>query len=275
MKPDENPADGLRRRQYEAEVRLADRLRTASREERRRLYGEIYDELIRDFPHIESEMRAAGQAQVAWSLGWLKPLLRPGHVFVELGAGNCELTYAASPLVRRAIALEVSDVYAHTSSQTPPANFELRIYDGLELPLEDASVDTVFSTQLMEHLHPEDAAMQLREIRRVLKAGGSYLCLTPHRFSGPHDISLGFAREARGLHLKEYTNRELAQLFRSAGFSRVACLVGGRGKAVKLPAWTVVACERLLGALPHSVRHALASAFPFKNILGICLLGTK
>lgn len=269
------PDNPTLRRQFELEAKLAAKLRRATREERRGLYSQVYDELYAAFPHLAAEARAAGPEKTAWSLGWLKHFLKQDGVFVELGAGDCGLSYAAAPLVRKAIALDVSAVFTGSSGRTAPPNFELRVYDGFELPLADASVDIVFSTQLMEHLHPADAAAQLADVRRVLKPGGAYLCITPHRFNGPHDVSRHFGREARGLHLKEYTNHELGRLFRTAGFSRVACLVGGRGRVWRLPLWSVSAGERLLGCLPYAIRHALASAFPWRNLLGICLLGTR
>jgi hypothetical protein len=59
----------------------------------------------------------------------------------------------------------------------------------------------------MEHLHPEDALEQLQKIRRTLARGGVYVCITPNRVNGPHDVSGLFDDEARGLHLREYSTR--------------------------------------------------------------------
>ena len=71
------------------------------------------------------------------------------------------------------------------------------------------SVDLAFSDQLMEHLHPDDAVEQLRNIHRALKPGGVYVCVTPNRLYGPSDISAFFDDEARGFHLKEYSLDEI------------------------------------------------------------------
>ena len=65
----------------------------------------------------------------------------------------------------------------------------------------------------------------------MLRDGGSYVCITPSRVNGPHDCSAQFedipcpVREgdyhANGLHLKEYTTRELMVLFRRRRFRRL------------------------------------------------------
>ena len=71
----------------------------------------------------------------------------------------------------------------------------------------------------MEHLHPDDAVDQLKNIYNALVNGGKYICITPNRLTGPHDISKYFDNVATGFHLKEYTVTELSGLFREVGFS--------------------------------------------------------
>ncbi len=43
------------------------------------------------------------------------------------------------------------------------------------MPFDSDSIDLVISNQLMEHLHPDDAYDQLREVYRVLRDGGRYV----------------------------------------------------------------------------------------------------
>ncbi len=52
-------------------------------------------------------------------------------------------------------------------------------YDGLRLPFDEASVDTVFSSHCLEHV-PDDRAA-IREWMRVLKVGGFLVCMVPHQ----------------------------------------------------------------------------------------------
>ncbi len=53
-------------------------------------------------------------------------------------------------------------------------------YDGLRLPFEDRSVDTVFSSHCLEHI--EQYRETLQEWYRVLKVGGFIVCIVPSQF---------------------------------------------------------------------------------------------
>src|SRR3712207_8321428 len=67
---------------------------------------------------------------------------------------------------------------------------------------------TLFRSQLMEHLHPEDAAEQLANIARALAPGGVYVCVTPNRLYGPSDISMYFDDVRSEEHTSELQSRQ-------------------------------------------------------------------
>ena len=148
-----------------------------------------------------------------------------------------------------------------------PENFSFVLSDGSSIPIPAESVDVAYSNQLMEHLHPNDALEQLGNIYRSLKYGGIYCCITPSRVSGPHDISVYFDTVARGLHLKEYSYRELHDLFRRAGFRRVSYALGPLGQAVPPPLLFVL--EAVLDEVPGSWRPALCQNAVTRRLLGI------
>lgn len=52
---------------------------------------------------------------------------------------------------------------------------------GVDLPFPDASFDVVMSFDVFEHIRDSDA--HLREVRRVLRDGGSYLIQTPNKWT--------------------------------------------------------------------------------------------
>ncbi len=266
----------LLREHYEVEKELADRLRHATREERRSLYGAVYDELYRRVPHHPQLTRKSSaeltQAALAPQFRLLRPHLRPETTLLELGPGDCSLSMAVAPLVRQVYGLDVSENI--TQRLTLPANFKLILSDGTSVPLPPDTVDVAFSNQLMEHLHPDDASEQLAGIWRALRPGGLYICITPNRLSGPHDISQHFDAVATGFHLKEYTVGELTSLFRAVGFRRVEALVGHRGKVVRVPVAPVIAAESVLGLTPPKVRRKLGRTVG-RVFLGVRLLATK
>ncbi len=127
----------------------------------------------------------------------------------------------------------------------------------------------------MEHLHPDDASDQLREIFRILRPGGVYLCITPNRLSGPHDISRYFSDTAQGLHLREYSAGELCELFQRAGFTDLTAIVGRGNRTLRVRAGWYVAAERALAAIPLGVRRPVTRNALVTAALGIKLFARK
>lgn len=248
------------RAHYELERSLADRLKRASAESRMLLYTEVYDllfELIDDHPQLSRVSDPAERAcQARAQARSLSSLLPVGGTFLEIGAGDCALSKAVAPRARTVRAVDAS--WKVVDIDTLPGNVTLVNTDGISIDVAENSVDLAYSSQLIEHLHPADVMTQLRNIWRALKPGGSYVCLTPHQFMGPSDISMYFDNEARGLHLHEYTHAELAQLYRAVGFSRVCNQVGAKGRYRVVPIEPVIAIERWISGMPFETRRRVA-----------------
>jgi SAM-dependent methyltransferase len=276
--PESEPrSPDLIREHYLIEKGLAERLRRASREERRHLYTALYDELYRRVPaHPQLTRKADPAAQARAVRGRMTVLgkfLHKGATFLEVGPGDCALALEVSRHVRQVYAVDVSEEIGK-GLELPP-NFERVISDGCSIPVAEGSVHVAYSDQLIEHLHPEDALEQLRNIHRTLVEGGVYICITPNSLSGPHDISGYFDEVATGFHLREYTVTELAAIFRATGFRKVRVLAGARGLQLTLPVGLVSLTERALRVLPHRLRKRVSGELPLRLILGISLVATK
>jgi len=103
-------------------------------------------------------------------------------------------------------------------------NLTWRLTDGVHLDRfeKPASYDVVLSNSLIEHLHPDDLLDHCKGVLAILRNGGRYVFCTPHRASGPSDVSIVFGcDEPRGMHLREYTYRELIDVLSRAGFQRM------------------------------------------------------
>lgn len=276
--PDKNnrkPADI--EHHYRVERELADRLRGAPRAERLRLYGPLYDELFRRVPNhpqltrkvSETERRAASNDK--FSL--LARFISRDTVFLEIGAGDCAFTLAVADRgARKCYALDVS---REILDGVNDPRVETVLSDGCTVPVPEGSVTLAYSFQVMEHIHPDDALEQLRNLYTAIAPGGSYMCVTPSRLNGPHDVSKFFDPVARGFHLKEYTNTELARLFRAVGFSRVMPYAGFRGHYLRLPLLLVRAVEWTFDKLPVRIAQRLGRKPVFKNVLEINLRAVK
>ena len=275
--PDDARSAEQVRQHYDVEVELASVLRTAPKDQRLQLYARLYDELYRRVPahpQLTRKLSAgATRAEIDQQMKFLRRFLRPDATYLEIGAGDCALAIEAARLVRKAYALDVSEEVVKNTIF--PGNGELVLSDGCSVPVAPGSVDVAYSNQLMEHLHPDDALEQLQNIHRSLADGGLYICITPNRLNGPHDVSKYFDDVAKGFHMKEYTTRELASLFQAVGFRRVTPYLRVLGRHFAVPRWVPALGERLLEMLPVRTGHALATRVPFRWLLGIQLVGRK
>lgn len=265
------------RTHYLVESELAARLRNATREERRHLYRTVYDELFKRVPLHPNLTRTTSteaiQAEAAGQLRLLRRFLSPEQTFLELGAGDCALSFAVAPLVKKVYAVDVSSAISPNS--VPPPNFQLILFDGFHIELPANSIDLAYSNQVLEHIHPDDALEQLQNVHRVLAPGGRYVCITPNRLDGPHDISRHFTAEATGFHLREYTFGEASGLFRRAGFSRTSAFCGVKGRFFRVPVPLLKSCETLLDALPRPLRKVLTNNLAVRLFMPIRLVATK
>lgn len=265
------------REHYVVERKLAARLRKASKKERRTLYSFLYEELYRLVPHHPQLTRKASPEEqresVKSQMILLAKYLNRQVTFLEVGPGDCAFSFEVAKFVKEVYAVDVSQKI--TKSSSIPSNFRLYISDGSSIPVPTGSVDIVYSNQLMEHLHIDDAYEQLKNIFNALAPGGFYLCITPNRLNGPHDISRDFDTEATGFHLKEYTIAELNRLFKKVGFSKVILYIGAKGKYIRLPIFPSVMCEHILELLPNQLRKKLVGTKLIKQLIAIRLIGIK
>lgn len=265
------------REHYDIERELAGRLRAAPRAERRVLYRALYDELFRRVPHhpqvTQKASPAAAAASVAHQLQFLRRFVSRDDAYLELGPGDCALAVAMCGIARQVVAVDVSDEI--TRDLAAPANFRLALSDGCSVPVEPGSITLAYSNQLMEHLHPDDAREQLANVARALAPGGRYVCVTPNRWSGPHDVSRHFDDVATGFHLHEYTMGELEALLRAAGFRRVTAWVGAKSLFVPVPAAVLRAFEAMVAALPRGLRQRVGRGVPGRQILGLRVVAEK
>ena len=136
----------------------------------RRLPGADLRTLLR--PAIPTRSSAQALAE-----DFIPVLLGPRHgaTVVDLGCGrgdSVDAFRAADPAARW-IGVEVGDSEYETRDDV-----ELRIFDGVHLPFEDASVDLVFSKQVLEHVERPHAL--IADVARTLKPGGVFAGSTSH-----------------------------------------------------------------------------------------------
>lgn len=217
----------------------------------------MYDELfakVPDHPRLaRRDDRQRSEAVIATRLTLLKPFLHRSMVVAEFGSGDCRFVHALCQRVEFVYGVDISD--QRGEQNTAPENFRLILFDGYNLPLDQASVDLALSDQLVEHLHPDDATLHFEIVRDVLKEDGAYILRTPHRFTGPHDVSKHFRDQPEGFHLKEWTYTELVPVLRGPGYRQCEAFWQFRSRAIRVPVWCLKVIESLLKRLPRAICH--------------------
>jgi SAM-dependent methyltransferase len=238
---------------------------------------ELYEELFREVPdHPRLTLKHSpedSRLTVMKQMRFLRPFLQPHMSVLEIGPGDCALAFELAKTVRQVYAVDVDASLSRNAAA--PANFRLFMSDGVSVPVPHGSVHLAYSNQLMEHLHPDDAREQLHNILGALAPGGIYICITPNRLTGPHDISRHFSEEAEGFHLKEYTVTELEALFLTTGFRRVTAYARAKGLCFRIPLGLVRALEAVLCHFAAGQRRIIADLGPLRSLLNPALVVSR
>jgi ubiquinone/menaquinone biosynthesis C-methylase UbiE len=266
---------------YQLERRLADELRTSTRQQRESgLYNDLYDTLVGelpDHPRRTGDTEATRERKRRYcerQAKLIRRYTRPDDAFLDVGGGDCKVALLMAPHVAKSIVLDVSDKLAPMAVEA--SNFEFVKTTGVQVPLASDSVSFIYSNQLMEHLHPEDAVEQLRELYRVLKPGGVYMCRTPNRVTGPHDVSRYFDEVAHGTHMREYCYAELDHIFRDAGFVKTRVVVAPQAhRFFGLPKKIALALEGAFARVPRPLHTAICRSRVTRALMGITMIAEK
>jgi len=190
--------------------------------------GGDYDEFLRT--------RGAGlRPRLVRSLALARP--GPGVRVLDLGCGRGEASFHAAARGARVLAVDYSAdclaLTARTLALAPSAvraRVELVRADATALPLPDRSVDRALMLDVVEHLHPWQLALALREVRRVLRPDGWLVVHTvPNRWALAYGYPLlrlvrpglpANPRTAyeRQVHVNEQDIVGLRRLLRACGF---------------------------------------------------------
>jgi SAM-dependent methyltransferase len=145
---------------------------------------------------------------------------RPGERVLDLGCGAGRFVAALHDAGADPVGVELAEAALERARRNAPgADLRLVEPDG-SLPLDHASVDLVWCSEVLEHV--ADTAHVLLEVRRVLRPGGRLLATVP--FHGRVKAALiALARfdahfDPLGQHVRFYTRTSLAVALAQSGF---------------------------------------------------------
>lgn len=252
------------RNHFIVESAIAQKLLSAPREERSAIYLSMYDELFEKVPdHPRLNIRnnkKLSQRSTNNKLKLVNPLVNDTTTFAEFAPGDCRFAFRVAQTAKRIYGIDISEQYHQ--QEIFPHNFQLIIYDGYTLSeIPDNSVDIVFSDQLIEHIHPEDVEHHFSLVKEMLTKNGSYVMRTPHKSSGPHDISVYFSDTPLGFHLKEWDYAQIKELSEKIGFNVMKTYWFAKGFKCRLPNYYFLTLERVFAFLPSIVSRKISKYF--------------
>jgi SAM-dependent methyltransferase len=172
----------------------------------------------------ESRQLVPGRSWAAWAraLGHLLPKVD----VADLGCGEGYLTLEAARWANQVIAVDhAPDVLKRAralAKRRRASNITWRVGELEHLPLPDASVDIALLSQALHHAAKPDRA--LAEAHRVLRPDGRVLLLDLRT----HDQA--WVKTRLGDRWLGFSDQELRQLLREAGFDHIKLDVGARLK---------------------------------------------
>jgi len=155
----------------------------------------------------------------------------------------CGQGYGSNMMASRAMNVVGIDICPSAIEEArrdyPAATLKFYIGDVTRLPLDDESVDVVVSFETIEHLPIDSVVLFLREVARVLDAGGRFFVSTPER----DNFSFG-ALPSNPHHFQEFNRDEFSELlspyfhvdeYLGQDFTHRSCVALGRCLAKILP----------------------------------------
>ena len=160
---------------------------------------------------------------------------RAGERVLDLGCGAGRFVAALREAGADPVGVELAEAALERARLNAPGADLRRLADDGSLPLEHASVDLVWCSEVLEHV--ADTAHLLLEVRRVLRPGGRLLVTVPSHGRVKAALIALTRFESHfdplGQHLRFYTRRSLAATLEHAGFEQVQVRRGLTARAVR------------------------------------------
>ena len=220
-----------RQHHYEIEKQYARQILETPKgsDERRQLFQQAYSDVIGNI--IENYDPGGGETNYTDTVvGIVKSLLSPSRKdtakIFDLGCGSGHLLVSLAKDGYDVYGIDVSQasiVQAKQDLSSFARSEHVQHGDVLDYN-PPTKFDVIVMDNVIEHLVPDETPDILAKCYEMLDKEGYLVVLTPHSFSGPHDVSkyfVPFGSKAEGFHLKEFSFTDMNEFLTDAGFQEV------------------------------------------------------
>jgi 2-polyprenyl-3-methyl-5-hydroxy-6-metoxy-1,4-benzoquinol methylase len=218
-----NNSDEWKRLLYETEKAYARAIIASPKgsEQRKQLFAEAYDRVKQITDVYSPGLSETGHTDIVLRI--VISLVRRGAAILDVGCAKGDLVRSLIESGFNATGIDISTDYVKKAKEALGSicgEGRICVMDIVNYP-SIHHFDVIVMDNVIEHLAPDTIDDVLKKCHAMLKDNGYIILLTPHRFSGPHDISFHFltlGSKAEGLHLQEFSFTDLEKNLRSAGF---------------------------------------------------------
>jgi 2-polyprenyl-3-methyl-5-hydroxy-6-metoxy-1,4-benzoquinol methylase len=246
----------------------------SNEEDREHAYREVYEK-IQEFylKHQRSSAMYLYEPLTERKLWEKRPICKivgKNKAVLEVGCGDGVLSLALAEAGNDVIGIDISSRCIHIC-ETNKQKLKVRRarflrMNACNLNFPSDTFDCVVSRELIEHLHPKDVILHLKEVKRILREKGFYFFVTPNKYQS-YFIPL---------HLKEYTYFELYGLLSQIGFFPLKSLLlyHNLPSNLVIPMTTKVALEKVFCFFVKKSK-SLDVLWFFIGLTPICVMAFK
>lgn len=192
--------------------------------ERTQLFREGYNEITKITESYNPGGGETDYTDIVVSI--IKKRLKKGSRVFDLGCATGNLLYKLALIGYEVEGIDVSDDLIEKANEKLHSISKWNSVKQADIMsyVVEKTFDCIVMDNAIEHFHPDTINDILRKCHGMLNENGYMIILTPHRFSGPHDISkyfLPLGSKSKGFHLKEFSFTDLYEHLKLAGFNEI------------------------------------------------------
>jgi SAM-dependent methyltransferase len=167
--------------------------------------GDVQEDLgYKTSDHLFRSKDEYAQGKYDLTTRWLKPLVRPGQLLLNVGCGGGDYNATAVGMGLRVVACEPEETAFELARQEAPAGCRVHHCGLGELVARTEPAAYLVMHDVLEHIEDDRAAVAA--VHDLLEPGGTAIISVPayQWLFGVHDVRLG--------HFRRYTRRSLVEV---------------------------------------------------------------